>query len=124
MKKLAYLTATIVLASAACYVSSGSSQQSSTSSCAGSVPVTCPPSTPSYATDVSPLLYSYCTSCHQPGGSQSGKPLDTFASVSSLSSKVESKVADCSMPPSSSPQPTAAERDVILSWIACGAPNN
>ncbi len=119
-----WLSAIAALAMAACYVSSGSSSSSSTSSCAGNVPVTCPSVTPSYATDVSPLLYTYCTSCHAPNGSQSGKPLDSFAAVSSLASKVESKTADCSMPPSSSPQPTAAERDVILSWLACGAPNN
>ncbi len=120
-----WLVASIAVAAVACYVAPGGSQgQSSTSSCAGNVPTTCTQTTPSYATDVSPLLYQYCTSCHQPGGSQSGKPLDTWANVSNLSSKVESKVADCSMPPSSSPQPTAADRDVILSWIACGAPNN
>ncbi len=126
MKKHLWLSAVVAIATAACYVSngSGSSGQSSTSSGAGNVPVTCPQTTPSYATDVSPLLYSYCTSCHQPNGSQSGKPLDTYSSVSSLSSKVSSKIADCSMPPNGSPQPTAAERDVILSWIACGAPNN
>ena len=119
-----WLAATVVFATASCFVSSGSSSQSSTSSCTGSVGTTCPPSPPSYATDVSPLLYSYCTSCHQPSGSQSGKPLDTYSSVSSLASKVESKVSDCSMPPSSNPQPSAAERDVILAWIACGSPNN
>jgi len=80
--------------------------------------------TPSYASDVSPIFFQYCTSCHEANGSQSGKPLDSWSNASKLSSKVKDQVSGCSMPPDGNPQPSAAERDVILSWIACGAPNN
>ena len=125
-----WITASFAVAAtaAACYVSpsgsSSSQQQSSSSSSCGGAAASCPPTPPSYATDVSPIVFQYCESCHAPGKSQSGKPLDTYASVTSLSAKVQSKVNDCSMPPSGSPQPTAAERDTLLGWLACGAPNN
>jgi len=31
------------------------------------------------------------------------------------------QISSCQMPPESEPQPTAAERDLILSWFACCA---
>ena len=116
----------LAAAAAGCFMSSsGSSQQSSSSSsCPAPIPSSCPTKVPSYATDVSPLLFQYCTSCHQAGGSQSNKPLDSFAAASALQSKVETQVSKCSMPPSNSPQPSDADRETILGWIACGSPNN
>ena len=48
----------------------------------------------------------------------------SMGKLSEMVNEVESKVSDCSMPPSSGAQPSAAERDAILQWIACGAPNN
>jgi len=124
-----WISASVVVAASAvaCYsggAPSSSQQQGSTGSSCNGQPASCPAPPPSYATDVSPVVFQYCAGCHAPGGSQSGKPLDTYASLSSLASNVESKVSDCSMPPSSGAQPSAAERDAILQWIACGAPDN
>jgi mono/diheme cytochrome c family protein len=93
-------------------------------SCAVSTPATCPTTQPSYAADVAPVLETYCVSCHQAGGSEAGKPLDTYRSAVSLGSSVENVVAGCTMPPSSDAQPTAAQREAVLTWILCGAPNN
>ena len=116
----------VAAAAAGCFMSSSSSSQqsSSSSSCPAPLPSSCPTNVPSYASDVSPLLFQYCTSCHQAGGSQSGKPLDSFGAAAALQSKVEDQVSKCSMPPSNAPQPSDAERETILAWIACGAPNN
>jgi cytochrome c553 len=97
---------------------------SADASCAVTTPATCPSTQPSYQTDVAPILASYCVSCHQAGGSQANKPLETYQGASNLSGDVESQVAGCSMPPSSDAQPTAAQRETILTWVLCGAPNN
>lgn len=121
----AWIIASVAVAAAACYVTpSGSQGQGSSKSSCNGASTTCPQVPPSYATDVSPVMFQYCTSCHGPGGSQSGKPLDSYGGVASLASKVQSKLGDCSMPPASSPQPSGAERDAVLGWLACGAPNN
>jgi len=120
-----WIVTTLALASVtACYVSStGSSSQGSSSGC-GTAPASCPSSNPSYATDVAPVLYQYCVSCHGPGGSVAGKPLDSYQAVKGLSGNVQKLTANCSMPPSSAAQPTSADRDTILGWIACGAQDN
>jgi hypothetical protein len=33
-------------------------------------------------------------------------------------------ISQCSMPPSSYPPLTTAQRQTLLDWLACGAPNN
>jgi uncharacterized membrane protein len=93
-------------------------------SCAITTPSTCPSTPPSYQTDVAPILESYCVSCHQAGGSEANKALDTYRGAQTLSSAVENVVAGCTMPPSSDSQPTAAERETLLTWILCGSQNN
>lgn len=85
---------------------------------------TCPTTAPSYATDVAPLMTKYCTGCHSASGSEPGKPLDTYSAVSALSSDVQREVEDCGMPPASDAQPTDAERQIILGWLACGGADN
>jgi uncharacterized membrane protein len=92
--------------------------------CTASVPSSCPSTPPSYQTDVAPLLQTYCVSCHSAGGSESGKPLDTYRGVANLSGGVESSVGSCSMPPANEAQPTDAERETILAWLVCGANQN
>lgn len=121
-----WIVTTLALAGVtACYVSStGSSSQGSSGGGCGTVPSSCPSSNPSYATDVAPIMYQYCVSCHGPGGSVAGKPLDTYQAVKNLSGNVEKLTANCSMPPASAPQPTSADRDTILGWVVCGAQDN
>ena len=120
-----WIVTTLALAGVtACYVSStGSSSQGSSSGC-GSAPASCPSSNPTYASDVAPVLFQYCVSCHGPGGSVSNKPLDSYPAVKALSGTVKNVMAACTMPPSSAAQPSAAERDTVLGWIACGAQDN
>lgn len=93
-------------------------------SCGVTTPSSCPTSAPSYATDVAPVMQKYCTSCHVAGGQEANKPLDTFSAVSQRSGEVQDQIAGCDMPPSGATQPTAAEMQVVLDWIACGAQNN
>lgn len=103
----------------------GCSESSSGGDCSSvSIPASCPTTTPSYATDVAPILQTYCVNCHSAGGQEPNKLLDTQASVAALSNDVANEVAGCSMPPADDAQPTAAQRQLILDWLTCGAPNN
>jgi uncharacterized membrane protein len=121
-----WILGTLTLATVtACYVSStGSSSQGSSGGSCGTVPSSCPSSNPSYASDVAPVMYQYCVSCHGPGGSVSNKPLDSYQAVKNLSAAVKNVTSSCAMPPASAAQPTAADRDTVLGWIVCGAQDN
>ncbi len=95
---------------------------STSADCSASVPSSCSTATStSYTTDVAPLLSTYCASCHAAGGEQADKPLTSYAEVKRVVSDVEGEVGSCDMPPSDQTQPTAAERELILAWISCGA---
>ncbi|APR78258.1 Hypothetical protein A7982_03605 [Minicystis rosea] len=90
----------------------------------GTTPSSCPTSAPSYATDVAPIVQKYCGSCHVAGGQESDKPLDTYSTLSTRSSEVAHEISGCDMPPSDATQPTTAEMQTVLDWIACGAQDN
>lgn len=80
-------------------------------------------SVPHYATDVRPLVDRACVQCHQPGG-KAGEEHD-FRGYEKLSAQRE-KVADVleerEMPPRGSPAPSDAEREIVMRWARCGAP--
>jgi hypothetical protein len=92
--------------------------------CPRDTPSSCPMPAPSYATDVAPILETYCNDCHSPTGQAPDRPLQTYAEVFSRRTTVLSEVAGCVMPPPDFPQPTEAERVTLLGWLACSAPNN
>jgi uncharacterized membrane protein len=92
--------------------------------CSASVSASCPATAPSYASDVAPLIRTYCGSCHAAGGQEADKPLDTYANLSGRIGEVQSQLVTCAMPPSGDSQPTAAELQTILDWITCGAQND
>jgi len=94
--------------------------QSSPPSCPSSS-ASCPTPAPSYATDVGPLIARYCSRCHSPDGGEPSHLLQGYDDVTSKSQmgEVLFRISSCRMPPEGEPQPTAAEREVILSWFAC-----
>jgi uncharacterized membrane protein len=94
--------------------------QASPASCPSSS-ATCPTPAPSYDTDVGPLIARYCSRCHSPDGGNPGHLLQGYDDVTSKSqmSDVLFQISSCRMPLEGEPQPTAAERDLILSWFAC-----
>jgi hypothetical protein len=118
------IMAFVIVVAAAAGCSSTDTGSGASASCVASVPASCPSTTPSYQTDVAPVIATYCTSCHAAGGQESDKPLDTYAGVSARQGDVENELAGCTMPPSGSAQPTSAQIQAVLDWIACGAPNN
>jgi WD40 repeat protein len=94
--------------------------------------------TPSYEREVAPILRTYCAGCHndadgegelsverfaslRKGGVGSGDPVtpgDAEASV--MIQRIRSADGD-HMPPADEPQPTAADVDTLVRWIAAGA---
>ena len=108
---------------------SGGSSGDAGASCPNIV-TTCPSTTPSWKTDVQPLIATYCFQCHGDGGIEQAK-LDytTYAGVFMNRAEIITQVYECMMPPSdASPPPmaypNADQRETIVSWVACGAPNN
>jgi hypothetical protein len=92
--------------------------------CPNDLPASCPTTVPSYQTDIAPILQSHCLGCHAPGGVEANKPLDSYSAVYGERSPVLTQVYGCLMPPAGSPAPTAAERQLLLSWLVCKSPNN
>jgi hypothetical protein len=89
----------------------------------------CPAPPPSWSKDVQPLIQSYCVMCHQPGGSgYSLADLTSYTSVFRSRAAITFQVSQCLMPNQDAspppPQLTTAQRETIVSWVGCMAPNN
>ncbi len=91
--------------------------------CPSDLPASCPSPTPSYQTDVEPILRSHCVGCHSPSGT-AGYYETTYAQVAAQQSAVLDQVYDCLMPPADSLQLTLAQRETLLAWLVCNAPDN
>ena len=92
--------------------------------CPADEPSSCPASAPSYTNDVAPLIQQYCVNqCHNPAGSAS-TPLASWGAIHTDQQTVLDEIYSCMMPQAGAPVPTTAERVTLLTWFACGAPNN
>jgi hypothetical protein len=90
--------------------------------CRSDLPV-CPATPPSYANDVAPLIQADCYPCHGPGGSESNKtPLSSYSQVFGLRGSVLTQIYQCKMPPTGALGDP--DRQTILEWLECNAPNN
>jgi hypothetical protein len=90
------------------------------------VDTTCPAQPPSFAHEADPIIVKYCNACHGEGGiEQALYDYTTYQGVFRARSSMASFVSDCRMPPLDAGLfPTDQERQVLLQWISCGAPNN
>jgi uncharacterized membrane protein len=84
----------------------------------------CTTPTPSYAVVIKPVISDTCTACHYPNSPLAQTSLTTYADVHGELGAALTQVSSCLMPPPSYPQPTPAERAALLTWLACGAPEN
>jgi hypothetical protein len=92
-------------------------------SCSPGAPDACPSPMPSYATDVVPILEATCNGCHT--GGDGPWPLTNHADVLHWRAQVLAELAGCTMPPpTGTPQLTARERETLIDWLVCGAPEN
>ena len=92
--------------------------------CPNDLPKSCPSPAPSYQANVAPIINLRCVTCHSPGGQEASRPLQTYSQVYSERSAVLNQVYACNMPPGSAAQPTEQEREALLGWLVCGAPQN
>ena len=74
--------------------------------------------------------WTKCTGCHTAsvddpvlrGGAPVGVDFDELAPARTWASAAADEVEAGDMPPAREPQPTAAEKQQIVAWAACGAP--
>ena len=92
--------------------------------CPNDLPASCPSPAPSYQTTVAPIINVRCVTCHSPGGQEASRPLQTYSQVYSERSAVLNQVYACNMPPGTAAKPTEQEREALLTWLVCGAPQN
>jgi len=87
----------------------------------------CPAASPSYQTDVAPIVEQKCTVCHAHGGIEPSPLFGSYAEIHATRlspSTMEAFIYSCRMPPTCAPQLSDAERKTMLKWFACGALNN
>ena len=104
--------------------SSSGSSGTSGSTCPRDLPTSCPSPEPSYATDVAPLIQAHCVTCHGPNGVSSDRPLGTYPQLFAMRQDVLDQVYNCLMPQSPQLQLDEADRQTLLGWLVCGAPDN
>jgi hypothetical protein len=92
----------------------------------GAVDASCPAQPPSFAHDVDPIIVTYCNACHGEGGiEQALYDYTSYQGIFRARSSMASFVSDCRMPPADAGLfPSDEERQTVLQWISCGAPNN
>jgi hypothetical protein len=105
-------------------------KKSAASSCTTPPPVdpACPEAgAPSFTSDVLPIFNTICVNCHRPGGQESKTLLTNYAQIHGDAQEVFNQVfLSCAMPPpgDASPPLTDDERQTLLDWLACGAPDD
>jgi hypothetical protein len=82
-----------------------------------------PTGSPSFASDVAPVVNKYCVTCHAdkdaPGGVRLLKGLTGTEALKdpTLWNRVAKNVASKHMPPQGSPQPTEVQRRALTKWV-------
>jgi hypothetical protein len=123
--KAGVLAAAVIALACGCGSSSGSGGdgEAGTTNCMRADP-TCTGTPPSYANDIAPIFTALCVSCHYAGSPYSPTSLVDYSKVQLSSGSSLGQVEACLMPPPGTPQLTEAQRTAVLSWLACGAPDN
>jgi hypothetical protein len=91
-------------------------------------------SPPSYQRDVSPILDRYCNNCHSGAVDGGPWPLGGYQHVYDWKELMVIDLLGCTipgivqghlMPPADAPLPLPRDpRDVVVTWLVCGAPDN
>lgn len=94
-------------------------------SCTSPIPA-CPSTPPSWSGQISAIVGSTCANCHAPGGVQANMPFTDYDEVHALRQTVLDQIYNCLMPPANDlgVSLTDAQRDALIAWLACLAPNN
>lgn len=91
----------------------------------------CPDAPPSFASQVYPTVFQpTCGRCHSPTGEESKFPLQTYQQISGNGGANAREIyfqvfQSCLMPPPSAPEALSdSQRQTLLDWFGCGAPDN
>jgi hypothetical protein len=105
--------------------SSGASTSQLQTACIALDAGVCPTPPPSFAADIQPLLDRSCNrTCHGAPGTGLW-PLVGYQNVADWGASISYDVGGCWMPPGDAgPGVTETERQTIVDWVSCGAPNN
>ena len=78
----------------------------------------------SFATDVNPIIQSFCnvSGCHNTGSTNGPGPLTNYSQVFSARISIRTAIATGAMPQNATL--SAAQKNSILCWIDSGADNN
>jgi hypothetical protein len=75
--------------------------------------------------DVQGIIDHRCSPCHFPGGIEYPKwDFSIYANVRQSFGSILSNVYACNMPPADAAPPTPEERQMLLAWLVCAAPDN
>ena len=87
-------------------------------------PIPCDGTVKSFATDVNPIIQSFCNlaGCHASGSINGPGPLTNYSQVFSARNVVRNAVASGLMPQNATL--SNAQKTAIVCWIDSGAPNN
>ena len=96
----------------------------SRASCPNDLPSACPSPAPSWDGGVQALIAEKCGACHTAGGLAFDRPFDDYAHVYQYRGEMLNQVYSCYMPPPDAGQLDSAQRQALLGWFVCGAPNN
>lgn len=110
----------------------GCKQQMAAPSCPPApVDPPCPEAVPSFAQDIYPNVFAAtCVHCHSPTGEEPGVPLTTYQQIYGTDGVMAREIyfqvfQACLMPPPSAPAPLSdQQRQKLLDWFGCGAPNS
>ena len=92
--------------------------------CPSDLPAMCPTPEPSWDGGVQAIIDAKCVVCHKPGGLAFDKPLTDYTHVYGYRGEMLNQVYSCYMPPPDAGQLEPSERQQLLGWFVCGAPNN
>lgn len=84
----------------------------------------CPTASPVYD-DVAPIFAARCSICHGANGLERKFVFDTYAEIhdnEATRADILTQIYSCRMPPSCAPNLLPEERQVMLKWFACSAP--
>ena len=89
-------------------------------------PSSCPSQVPSYQGEINAIIVGGCLPCHDPTTGQDQPPaLNGYTAVAAGAGSSLDQLAACKMPTADSGFVlTAQQRQDLLTWYVCGAPNN
>ena len=119
------LTVAGVLGACACGGWSPATNLGETAVCPNDLPPACPSTVPSFNRDIQSLMQGQCGTCHSPSGTAPDRRFLTYADAFSQRSAFLNQVFSCNMPPLGAVEGfSVPNRELVLTWLVCGAPNN